>query len=82
MTAVLTRDRGLALFERVVEDQFSSRAPRGRVTLDDLIVGIWEDVAAHRDAGCPLCGAAMAPRYGAGLVPVGGRCHDCGTTLD
>jgi hypothetical protein len=54
---------------------------RGRRTLDDLIVGVWEDLYAHRPAGCPVCGEAMRPRYGSGHAPVGGRCTGCGSTL-
>jgi hypothetical protein len=54
---------------------------RGRRTLDELIVGVWEDLSAHRPAGCPVCGEAMRPRYGSGPAPVGGRCGGCGSTL-
>jgi hypothetical protein len=54
---------------------------RGRRTLDELIVGVWEDLSAHRPAGCPVCGEAMRPRYGSGPAPVGGRCTSCGSTL-
>ena len=52
----------------------------GRPTLDDAIVGAWEGLAARVVVACPLCGGALRPH----LVPnaVGGRCGDCGTTLD
>ncbi|HEU4975187.1 MAG TPA: hypothetical protein VFT50_08865 [Baekduia sp.] len=50
-------------------------------TLDDLIVGVWEGLSAHRSVACPACGEAMTPRYGAGPAPVGGRCRSCGTTI-
>jgi hypothetical protein len=53
----------------------------GGLTLDDLVVGVWEGLAAHRTVACPACGAAMTPRYGAGPAPVGGRCGGCGTTI-
>lgn len=53
----------------------------GGVTLDELLVGAWEDLTAHRTVSCLACGAAMTPRYGAGPEPVGGRCGGCGTTL-
>jgi hypothetical protein len=56
-------------------------APRGRPTLDDLVVGAWEDLLAHHPVTCPICSAAMAPRYGSGPRPVGGRCSGCGSTL-
>ena len=51
-------------------------------TLDDVIVGAWEDLSAHRTVTCPLCTAgAMRPRYGGGPGAAGGRCEDCGTVL-
>ena len=55
--------------------------PRGRPTLDDLVVGAWEDLLAHHPVTCPICSAAMKPRYGSGPRPVGGRCSGCGSTL-
>jgi hypothetical protein len=55
-----------------------SQAPR---TLDDLISGAWEDLATHRTVACPVCTGPMAPRYGSGARPVGGRCRRCGSTL-
>jgi hypothetical protein len=54
---------------------------RGRRTLDELIVGVWEDLTAHHAAACPVCSASMRPRYGSGAAPVGGRCGGCGSTL-
>jgi hypothetical protein len=61
-----------ALFER----------PADGPTFDEVIVGAWEGLSAHRTVTCPVCqGAAMQPRYGSGQGAVGGRCHDCGTVL-
>ena len=54
---------------------------RGGSTLDDLIVGVWEDLTAHHAAACPVCSEPMRPRYGSGPGPVGGRCTGCGSTL-
>jgi hypothetical protein len=54
---------------------------RGRRTLDDLIVGVWEDLTAHHAVDCLVCGGPMRPRYGSGAAPVGGRCAQCGSTL-
>jgi hypothetical protein len=54
---------------------------RGSRTLDELIVGVWEDLTAHHAAACPVCGKTMRPRYGSGAAPVGGRCTGCGSTL-
>jgi hypothetical protein len=53
----------------------------GGLTLDDLLVGVWEGLSAHRTVACPACGEAMTPRYGAGSAPVGGRCGGCRTTI-
>jgi hypothetical protein len=54
----------------------------GGPTLDDLVVGVWEGLAAHRTVACLACGeTSMTPRYSAGPVPVGGRCRGCGTTI-
>jgi hypothetical protein len=50
-------------------------------TLDELLVGVWEGLVAHRTVACPACGEAMTPRYSAGPAPVGGRCTGCGTTI-
>ena len=62
-------------------------APRRRdgglsdgLTLDDAIVGAWEALAAQVVVACPLCGGALRPH--AAPEAVGGRCGDCGTTLD
>lgn len=57
------------------------QASGGGPTLDDLVVGVWEGLAAHRTVACPACGEAMTPRYGAGSAPVGGRCGSCRTTI-
>jgi hypothetical protein len=56
-------------------------AERGRVTLDEVVVGAWEGLAAHHAAACPVCRGEMRPRYGSGAAPVGGRCSGCGSTL-
>jgi hypothetical protein len=49
--------------------------------LDDVLVGVWEGLAAHRVVRCVMCGEDMAPEYGAHARPIGGRCTGCGTTL-
>ena len=54
--------------------------PRGP-TLDELLVEVWEGLAADRSARCPVCSGALEPRYGAGPAPVGARCRDCGSEL-
>jgi hypothetical protein len=59
----------------------ASRAPRGGQTLDDVLSSAWDGLAAHRSVTCPVCHGSMAPRYGSGAQPVGGRCRRCGSTL-
>jgi hypothetical protein len=50
-------------------------------TLDDVVVGVWEGLSSHHTVTCPICSEKMAPRYGSGARPVGGRCQRCGSTL-
>ncbi len=58
----------------------------GGLTLDEAIVGAWEGLAAWASVPCPCCGGALRPRAAvesaASAATVGGRCDDCGTTLD
>ena len=53
----------------------------GEPTLDELLVGVWEGLAAHRTVACPVCGADMRHDYGAHALPIGGRCSDCEAQL-
>jgi hypothetical protein len=53
----------------------------GEPTLDELLVGAWEGLIAHRVVECPACGAEMQPEYGAHALPIGGRCSTCGSVL-
>jgi hypothetical protein len=50
-------------------------------TLDDVLSAAWEGLAGHQSVTCPVCTGPMAPRYGSGAKPVGGRCQRCGSTL-
>ena len=50
-------------------------------SLDDLVAGAWEGLAADAPVTCLLCGGAMLPRYAAGAGVVGGRCESCGSSL-
>ena len=59
----------------------ASTDPGGEPTLDSLLSGMWEGLAAHRSEPCPLCGGEIAPDYGAHALPVGGRCRGCHTRL-
>jgi hypothetical protein len=51
-------------------------------TLDTLLVEAWNDVTAGAATECPVCAGPMQPRWTAGAGVVGGRCADCGTTLE
>jgi hypothetical protein len=69
----------------VLEDQrgagSASADPGGEPTLDSLLSGMWEGLAAHRSVPCPLCGGEVTPDYGAHALPIGGRCQSCETRL-
>ena len=54
---------------------------RGGPTLDEVLSGAWEGLAAHQRVPCPMCGGEMGPEYGAHARPIGGRCGSCGTHL-
>jgi hypothetical protein len=51
-------------------------------TLDALLTEAWKDVTAGALAECPICTGSMQPRWTAGAGVVGGRCEDCGATLE
>ena len=73
MSAVATRPGAPAAAER---PQAEHAAPtlfeRYRVTLEDVVLRAWEDLALEGGAECPVCGGSMAP--------VG--CPSCGAELD
>ncbi len=56
-------------------------SPREGRTLEDVLSGAWEDLAAHRAATCLVCDGVMEPRYGSGPFAVGGRCRHCRSEL-
>jgi hypothetical protein len=53
----------------------------GGPTLDDVVSGVWEGLAAHAVVECPVCEGEMKPEYGQHALPIGGRCRRCGTSL-
>jgi len=73
MSITLTRD--------IAQPSLLDAAPRRGETLEDVISGAWEGLAAHDVVSCPVCRGQMVPRYGSGGTAVGGRCTSCGTTL-
>jgi hypothetical protein len=50
-------------------------------TLEQLVVGTWNDLGRSGAAACLMCGGQIQARWGAGPSPVAGRCDDCGTEL-
>ena len=55
--------------------------PAAGPTLDDLIAGTWDALAATHAAACPVCSSALRPRYGAQARPVAATCDGCGADL-
>jgi ribosomal protein S27E len=53
----------------------------GEPTLDDVIVGAWEGLAAQAVVPCPVCDGELEPVLDPDGRVDGGRCHGCGTTL-
>jgi hypothetical protein len=65
----------------------------GEPTLDDVLAGVWEGLAARATAACPICGERMEPVFDArshgGVAseearpgaPEGARCTNCGSSL-
>jgi hypothetical protein len=51
--------------------------PGGEPTLDDVLAGVWEGLAARAAAPCPVCGARMEPVNGTDRA----RCTSCGSSL-
>jgi hypothetical protein len=70
-----SRSQTLSLFDRA----------RGEPTLDDVLAGVWEGLAARAAAGCPVCGGRMEPVDGTRgdreRAHVGARCTSCGSSL-
>ena len=48
---------------------------RGALTLGKLLDGTWQELQAHGNAACPVCGEGMTAGDGAG------RCDGCGSEL-
>ena len=57
------------------------RAP-AQPTLAAVMADAWMTVSAGAAAECPVCSGPLQPRWSAGAGVVGGRCEDCGTTLE
>ena len=58
-----------------------ARAP-AEATLADALTAAWAAVGTGAVTVCPVCAGPLAPRWSAGAGVVGGRCGDCGATLE
>lgn len=75
MSAVATPERSARVTDPPATERPEPRLfePRtGGVTLEDSILGIWEDLTGQGSAGCPVCG---------GRIHVAGGCEACGSGL-
>lgn len=58
------------------------RGAHGRFTLDELIVGVWEDLAVRAATRCPVCSGPMVQQEdGAAAGRLLGLCGSCGARL-
>lgn len=54
----------------------------GRLTLDDLIVGVWEGLAVRATVQCPVCAGPMASgSHEHAADTLAGACMSCGARL-
>ncbi len=51
-------------------------------TLADVMSEAWAAIATGAATECPVCAGPLQPRWSAGSRVVGGRCGDCGATLE
>jgi hypothetical protein len=77
MTLLLDIARPPTLFDAGAPEAglTASEAP----TLAASIESAWSGVSAGRPVACPVCAGPMLPVYGAGALPLGGRCDSCGS---
>ena len=71
MTAVATETRDRASTESQPERSTRLFEPGGP-TLEDVVLGAWEELVADGRAECPVCGSAMSLLTG---------CEGCGAEL-
>ena len=71
MSALATRERDAGALERPQRGTEPALFDDG-VTLEDKILGAWEDLVVEGRAACPVCGGSMAPATG---------CSGCGSEL-
>ena len=73
MAALATRERAVA--ERPQADGGAARLfEPGGATLEDVVLRVWEGLAAEGRAVCPVCRGSMSPS-------ADGGCRACGSEL-
>ena len=68
MAALAIREPPAALGERSTLHLFEP----GGASLEDLVVGVWDELVTQGRADCPVCGDSMSPAAG---------CSGCGSEL-
>ena len=81
-TLTLDTHQRASLLDKLREEREAAPAGAERAaTLDALVARSWSTLRVTRSASCLLCGGDVAPSYGSGPHPVGGRCKSCGTEI-
>ena len=73
MAALATREQAVAE-QRQPGPAGSRLFEPGGATLEDVVLLVWEDLAAEGRAVCPVCGGSMSPS-------ADGGCRACGSEL-
>ena len=73
MSPVATQPRRALLSDPPPAERSAERLfEPGGLTLEDTILGVWEDLTGEGRAECPVCGGALR---------VAGGCEGCGSEL-
>jgi hypothetical protein len=72
VSALATHDREAGAIERPQRAEASPRLFDDGLTLEDRVLGAWEDLIVEGRAACPVCGGSMA---------AGSPCGGCGSEL-
>jgi tRNA(Ile2) C34 agmatinyltransferase TiaS len=70
-TAITTHSPELAIDATTERSAMRLFEPKG-LTLEDVVLGAWEDLVAGGPAECPVCGGSMRSA---------GGCDSCGSDL-
>ena len=70
-TATATQSPELAIDAMTERSAMRLFEPKG-LTLEDVVLGAWEDLVAGSPAECPVCGGSMR---------ITGGCRSCGSDL-